>query len=265
MTVANMTTLAYFVKAKQIQITGNNGSQYDRVLLYLTYDRNAPQFLVETSTKRYDELKQQDLQPGDFLFAMGEFTFLPVKGHEYEEHISKAQKEVCYHIPVLKNTRIVKQPSRSTPVSSVTYVGQLMFDPTGNDRNDKPFFQYTKSGLPVLNFSPIVRGGYKDAPTSWMQTVVFSKKAEFIVNHFKKMDLIAIDGYLDLESYEGKILDKEAMTEKAATKYKWIIKANNARFCSAGKREEKTSSSEPVPSVVSNTETTKNDWDTLPF
>lgn len=264
MTIANMTSIAHFVKAKEIENKGNNGKTYKRVLLFLTYHKSAPQFIVETSPNKFEEIQKQGLKTGDFLFVTGELTLLKVSDHEYEEYISAPQKLVCKTIPVIKNSTVVLQPSGCVPTSSVTYVGQLMHEPSG-ERNDKPFFRYSNNGLAILNISPVVRGGYKDAPSSWMDTVFFSNKAEFVVNHFKKKDLIAVDGILDLSSWESKILDEDTMEEKDVTKYSWSIRCNNVRFCSLPKYDggAEVTKETTVPAVA--TKAKEDDWDGIPF
>lgn len=61
----------------------------------------------------------------------------------------------------------------------------------------------SSNGTEVLNFTVAVDRG-KDKPTNFIRCVAFKNTAVFINNYFRKGKMIAINGSLDVSTYDDK-------------------------------------------------------------
>ncbi len=112
-------------------------------------------------------------------------------------------------------------------MNKVILIGRLVADPN---------LRYTQSGHAVTNFTVAVdrqfssRGGEKE--TDFIDVVTWRKLAEVCSNHLNKGRLVAVEGRLEIRSYE----DKEGVRRKAAQ-----IVAVQVKFLDRAKESEGTS------------------------
>lgn len=101
-------------------------------------------------------------------------------------------------------------------LNSVVLIGRLTRDPEG---------KYTPSGKAVALFRLAVDRGTKDPngqkETDFIDVVAWERQAEAAVNYGKKGRLVAVQGRLQIRSYEGK---------EGGTKEKAEVVANAIRF-----------------------------------
>lgn len=112
-------------------------------------------------------------------------------------------------------------------MNKVILIGRLVADPN---------LRYTQSGHAVTKFTVAVdrqfssRGGEKE--TDFIDVVTWRKLAEVCSNHLNKGRLVAVEGRLEIRSYE----DKEGVRRKAAQ-----IVAVQVKFLDRAKESEGTS------------------------
>lgn len=79
-----------------------------------------------------------------------------------------------------------------------------------------PEVRYTKDELPVANFRLAINRGSKKKGTDnvdFISCVAFGGLAEICGEYLKKGRLVAVDGRLQIRSYEGKNGGKKSLTE----------------------------------------------------
>ncbi len=105
-----------------------------------------------------------------------------------------------------------------------------------------PELRTTQNGVPVVGFTLAVQRNYKvndEYPTDFLNFVAWRGTAEFICKHFRKGNLITVEGSLETRKYE----DKEN-PGKMRTAYE--IKVDRAHFCeSAGSRQNNNNGGNP--------------------
>lgn len=103
-----------------------------------------------------------------------------------------------------------------------------------------PELRTTQNGIPVVGFTLAVQRNYKiddEYPTDFLNFVAWRGTAEFICKHFRKGNLITVEGALETRKYT----DKE---ENPRTAYE--IKVDRAHFCeSAGSRQNNNNGGNP--------------------
>jgi single-strand DNA-binding protein len=118
-------------------------------------------------------------------------------------------------------------------------IGRLTADPN---------LRYTQLGNAVANFTLAVDKPYVgqdgERGVDFIDVVVWRKLAETCANHLHKGRLVAVEGRLEIRSYD----DQQGIRRKAAE-----VVADNVRFLDRGK--EQTSSSD----------TDEPDFDQIPF
>ena len=124
-------------------------------------------------------------------------------------------------------------------LNRIILIGRLTADPQ---------LRYTTNGNAVTNFTlavdkPFV-GRDGERGVDFIDVVVWRKLAEVCANHLAKGRLAAVEGRLEIRSYE----DQQGVRRKAAE-----VVADNVRFLDRGK--EQTSSSD----------TDEPDFDQMPF
>ena len=101
-------------------------------------------------------------------------------------------------------------------LNKVILIGRLTRDPE---------LRYTPSGVAVARFNLAVERSFKNAKgereADFIDIVVWRKQAENVANNLGKGRLVAVEGALQIRSYD----DKEGVRRKAAE-----INANNIRF-----------------------------------
>ena len=124
-------------------------------------------------------------------------------------------------------------------LNKIILIGRLTADPQ---------LRYTKNGNAVTNFTLAVNKSFVgqdgERGADFIDVVVWRKLAEACANHLAKGRLAAVEGRLEIRSYE----DQQGVRRKAAE-----VVADNVRFLEWGK--EQTSSSD----------TDELDFDQVPF
>lgn len=124
-------------------------------------------------------------------------------------------------------------------LNRIILIGRLTADPQ---------LRYTANGNAVTNFTLAVNKSFVgqdgERGADFIDVVVWRKLAEACANHLAKGRLAAVEGRLEIRSYE----DKQGVRRKAAE-----VVADNVRFLEWGK--EQTSSSD----------TDELDFDQVPF
>lgn len=124
-------------------------------------------------------------------------------------------------------------------LNKIILIGRLTADPQ---------LRYTANGNAVTNFTLAVNKSFVgqdgERGADFIDVVVWRKLAEACANHLAKGRLAAVEGRLEIRSYE----DQQGVRRKAAE-----VVADNVRFLEWGK--EQTSSSD----------TDEPDFDQVPF
>ena len=124
-------------------------------------------------------------------------------------------------------------------LNRIILIGRLTADPQ---------LRYTKNGNAVTNFTLAVNKSFVgqdgEPGADFIDVVVWRKLAETCANHLHKGRLVAVEGRLEIRSYD----DQQGIRRKAAE-----VVADNVRFLDRGK--EQTSSSD----------TDEPDFDQIPF
>jgi single-strand DNA-binding protein len=124
-------------------------------------------------------------------------------------------------------------------LNRIILIGRLTADPQ---------LRYTANGNAVTNFTLAVNKSFVgqdgERGADFIDVVVWRKLAEACANHLAKGRLAAVEGRLEIRSYE----DQQGVRRKAAE-----VVADNVRFLDWGK--EQTSSSD----------TDEPDFDQVPF
>lgn len=104
-------------------------------------------------------------------------------------------------------------------MNHIILVGRLTRDPE---------LKYTPSGVPVANFDlavdrPLQKD--KEKETDFIRIVVWNKLAENCANYLGKGRLIAVEGRLQIRSYEGQDGQKRYVAEVVASEVQFLDKA----------------------------------------
>ena len=118
-------------------------------------------------------------------------------------------------------------------------IGRLTADPN---------LRYTQLGNAVANFTLAVDKPYVgqdgERGVDFIDVVVWRKLAETCANHLHKGRLVAVEGRLEIRSYD----DQQGIRRKAAE-----VVADNVRFLDRGKKQ------------TSSSDTDEPDFDQIPF
>lgn len=119
-------------------------------------------------------------------------------------------------------------------LNKVILIGRLVADPE---------LRYTQSGNAVTNFTLAVDRPYQsqsgDRETDFIDIVAWRKLAETVANHLSKGRLVAVEGRLQIRSYD----DQNGIRRKAAE-----IVADNVRFLDRAREEHSDNhNSSPEP------------------
>lgn len=116
-------------------------------------------------------------------------------------------------------------------MNHIILIGRLTRDPE---------LRYTPNGVAVTNFDLAVERDYKQEgqpDADFIRTIAWQKTAELCANYLKKGRLVAIEGRLQIRSYETKDGQKRTVAE---------VVANHVQFLERGEKNE--SNSKPVQS-----------------
>ena len=108
-----------------------------------------------------------------------------------------------------------------------------------------PELRTTQNGIPVVGFTLAVQRNYKvndEYLTDFLNFVAWRGTAEFICKHFRKGNLITVEGALETRKYT----DKDGNPRTA-----FEIKVDRAHFCeSAGSRQNNNGDNPPAADSV---------------
>lgn len=117
-------------------------------------------------------------------------------------------------------------------MNTIIIMGRLTADPE---------LRQTQSGLSVTSFTVAVDRSFvkqgEERQTDFINVVAWNKTAEFVSKWFTKGQMIAVQGSLQIRSYE----DKEGKKRKAAE-----VIANNVSFCGGKQQKDVVDTDEVV-------------------
>ena len=109
-------------------------------------------------------------------------------------------------------------------MNSVILIGRLVRDPE---------LKYTSSGVAACNFTLAVdRDFSKDKEADFIPIITWQKLAETCANHLSKGRLVAVEGRLQIRSYETEDGQKRKVAEVVANSVQFLDRAKgeqNAR------------------------------------
>ena len=118
-------------------------------------------------------------------------------------------------------------------LNSCNFTGRFTADPE---------LRTTQRDISVTGFSLAVQRNYKvndEYPTDFLNFVAWRGTAEFICKHFRKGNLITVEGSLETRKYT----DKDGNNRTA-----FEVKVDRAHFCeSAGSRQSNKNGNNPPP------------------
>ena len=106
-------------------------------------------------------------------------------------------------------------------MNTVILIGRLTRDPE---------LRYSKTGKAVCNFTLAVDRQFNKEETDFIPIVTWGKTAENSANYLDKGRLVAVEGRLQIRSYDDKDGNKRRIAE---------VVANNVQFLDWGKKKEK--------------------------
>lgn len=117
-------------------------------------------------------------------------------------------------------------------MNTIIIMGRLTADPE---------LRQTQSGLSVTSFTVAVDRSFvkqgEERQTDFINVVAWNKTAEFVSKWFTKGQMIAVQGSLQIRSYE----DKEGKKRTAAE-----VIANNVSFCGSKQQKDVVDTDEVV-------------------
>ena len=114
-------------------------------------------------------------------------------------------------------------------MNKIMLIGRLVKDPD---------LRYTQGGTAVANFTLAVnrrfanQSGEREA--DFINCQAWQKTAEFVANYFKKGQQMALEGRLQVRSYDGNDGQKRWVTEVVAEQIEFVGSKNGSNSNSAG-------------------------------
>jgi single-strand DNA-binding protein len=137
--------------------------------------------------------------------------------------------------------------------NKIILIGRLTADPE---------MRYTSSGLPVANFTLAVDRGFTtkqgEKETDFIDIIVWRGLAENCAKYLKKGSMVAVDGRLQIRSYEDKQGVRRKVSEVVAENVRFLDRKDTQSQYSQGQGQQNRSVEDEF-SEVSFTE------DDLPF
>ena len=90
-----------------------------------------------------------------------------------------------------------------------------------------PELKQTPQGVAVVSFSIAVNRKGKDAGTDFINCVAWQKSAEFVANYFRKGQQMALEGRLQVRSYDGNDGQRRWVTEVVADQIEFVGSKND--------------------------------------
>lgn len=110
-------------------------------------------------------------------------------------------------------------------LNRVILIGRLTRDPE---------LKYTPNGTAVATFTLAVNRRFNKEQTDFIDVVAWRQTAEFCANYGSKGRLVAVEGRLQVRSYETKEGQKRKATEVVADDLRFLDKAGAASNAGAG-------------------------------
>ena len=129
-------------------------------------------------------------------------------------------------------------------LNDCSFMGRLVKDPD---------LRYTQNSTPVAAFTIACERDYGDREADFINCVAWRHTAEFISKHFRKGNLIALNGRLQSRKYE-----KDGVSHTV-----WEINVDNAYF--TGERKEKAAINVSIPESGGFEELSEGTGGELPF
>lgn len=108
-------------------------------------------------------------------------------------------------------------------LNRVILIGRLTRDPE---------MRFTQGGVPVVNFTLAVDRNYTNQQgergTDFIRIVAWNKLAETVANYLSKGRLVAVDGRLQVRSYEDREGQKRQSCEVVAETVRFLDKASSS-------------------------------------
>ncbi|MGM0471840.1 MAG: single-stranded DNA-binding protein [Bacillota bacterium] len=108
---------------------------------------------------------------------------------------------------------------------------------------DDPELRYTPNGVAVTNFSLAVERPYTnqqgDRDVDFIDIVVWRKQAENCANHLGKGRLVAVEGRLQIRSYETNEGQRRKVSEVVANNVQFLDWPSDSRPQGQGQRQGK--------------------------
>lgn len=138
-------------------------------------------------------------------------------------------------------------------MNHVILIGRLTRDPE---------LRYTPNGVAVANFTLAVNRAFTnqagEREADFIPIIVWQKLAETCANHLHKGRLVAVDGRLQIRSYETQDGQKRRVAEVVAANVQFLDRANE-------ERKNASSSAEGDPSGDNADDFGEINLDDLPF
>ena len=118
-------------------------------------------------------------------------------------------------------------------MNKIMLIGRLTKDPE---------LRYTQSGTAVASFTLAVdrrfpnQNGEREA--DFINCVAWNNSAEFLANYFHKGKQIALEGRLQVRSYEGNDGQRRWVTEVVAEQIEFVGSKNDSTNVSGGNRQD---------------------------
>jgi len=110
-------------------------------------------------------------------------------------------------------------------LNRVILIGRLTRDPE---------LKYTPNGTAVATFSLAVNRRFNKEQTDFIDVVAWRQTAEFTANYGSKGRLVAVEGRLQVRTYETKEGQKRKVAEVVADDIRFLDKAGSAATAGAG-------------------------------
>ena len=117
-------------------------------------------------------------------------------------------------------------------INRVVLIGRLTKDPE---------LRYTQGGVAVTSFTLAVDRNYKNAQgekaTDFIPCVVFKQLAELCANYLSKGKMAAVDGRMQVRSYDGQDGQKRWVTEVVGENVRFLSPKDSNSSASSGVSE----------------------------
>jgi single-strand DNA-binding protein len=178
----------------------------------LNKQNNEPNNLMLVSSiehRKYHPKKREGVYKNCVI--CGEIFYTKNLMPESEKHVVQNARQIYLGGITRENQEIIDQRRNVNMLNKVILIGRLTADPT---------LRYTQSGHATSSFTLAVDRGRKNAQgekeVDFIGCVAWKKTAEVVAEYTKKGSLMAIDGRLQVRTYDAKDGGKRWVTEVIA-------------------------------------------------